>query len=79
MANSWDVALGEKLGIAPAQIMACGDQLNDITMLRQAGLGIAMGNAPDDVKQAADICVDRNDEDGAAKAIEQYALEPEGG
>ena len=67
------------LGIPMASVMALGDSGNDITMLRQAGLGIAMGNAPDDVKQTADICVDRNDEDGAAKAIEQYALEPDGG
>lgn len=62
------------LDIPMAAVMAMGDSGNDITMLEQAGLGVAMGNAPDFVRQAADVCVDRYDEDGAAKAIEQYAL-----
>ena len=55
-------------------VMALGDSGNDITMLQAAGLGIAMGNAPEDVKAAADLCTDSYDADGAAKAIEQYAL-----
>lgn len=54
--------------------MALGDSGNDIAMLRQAGLGVAMGNAPDFVKAAADVVTDRYDEDGAAKAIERWAL-----
>ena len=62
------------LGIAMAAVMAIGDSGNDITMLRQAGLGVAMGNAPEFVKEAADVCTDRYDADGAAKAIEQYVL-----
>lgn len=62
------------LDIPMAAVMALGDSGNDITMLQQVGLGVAMGNAPDFVKAAANICADRYDEDGAAKAIEQYAL-----
>ncbi len=62
------------LGIPMAAVMALGDSGNDITMLQQAGLGVAMGNAPEYVKEAADFCADRYDEDGAAKAIEQYVL-----
>lgn len=54
--------------------MALGDSGNDIAMLRRAGLGVAMGNAPDFVKAAADVVADRYDADGAAKAILQYAL-----
>lgn len=54
--------------------MALGDSGNDIAMLHRAGLGVAMGNAPDFVKEAADVVVDRFDEDGAAKAIERYVL-----
>ena len=54
--------------------MALGDSGNDIAMLRRAGLGVAMGNAPDFVKEAADWVTDRFDADGAAKAIERYAL-----
>jgi hydroxymethylpyrimidine pyrophosphatase-like HAD family hydrolase len=66
--------LCKSLQIPMEAVMALGDSGNDITMLRQAGLGVAMGNAPDFVKQAADVCTDSYDADGAAKAIEQYAL-----
>ncbi len=66
--------LCDRLQIPMDAVMALGDSGNDITMLRQAGLGIAMGNAPDFVKEVADVCTDSYDEDGAAKAIEQYAL-----
>ena len=66
--------LCDRLQIPMDAVMALGDSGNDITMLRQAGLGIAMGNAPDFVKQAADVCTAPYDEDGAAKAIEQYAF-----
>ena len=55
-------------------VMALGDSGNDETMLRQAGLGIAMGNAPDDIKLAADAVTETYENDGAAIAIERYAL-----
>lgn len=54
--------------------VALGDSGNDIAMLRRAGLGVAMGNAPEFVREAADVVVERFDEDGAAKAIERWAL-----
>lgn len=63
------------LGLSLSQVMAMGDSGNDITMLRQAGLGVAMGNAPDFVKQAADVVTESNENDGAAIAIERYVLE----
>lgn len=62
------------LNIPMSAVMALGDSGNDITMLQHAGLGVAMGNAPDFVKAAADVCTERYDEDGAAIAIERYAL-----
>ena len=62
------------LNIPVEATMALGDSGNDIAMLRRAGLGVAMGNAPDFVKEAADAVTDRFDEDGAAKAIERWAL-----
>lgn len=65
------------LDIPMAEVMALGDSGNDITMLQDAGLGVAMGNAPDYVKAAADVCAECCDADGAAKAIEQYALSEE--
>ena len=55
--------------------MTMGDSGNDISMLRAAGLGIAMGNAPEAVRAAADAVTARNDQDGAAIAIERYALD----
>lgn len=66
--------LGRLLGIRPGEIMTCGDGNNDLPMIRAAGLGVAMGNAIDEVKQAADYITCTNDEDGAAKAIERFAL-----
>ena len=62
------------LGIPPENAMSLGDSGNDETMLRMAGLGVAMGNAPDFVKAAADVVTDTNTNDGAAKAIEEYVL-----
>jgi hydroxymethylpyrimidine pyrophosphatase-like HAD family hydrolase len=67
-------ALGEKLGIVPAQIMACGDQLNDITMLRAVGFPVAMGNAVPEIKAAAAFVTRTNEEDGVAYAVERFVL-----
>lgn len=71
--------LGELLGIRPQEIMAFGDGDNDIRMLEKAGIGVAMGNALDNVKAAADYVTDTNDEEGVAKAIIKYALHKTGG
>ena len=54
------------------QMMAFGDGENDIDMLQKAGLGIAMGNALDTVKEAADACTCTNNEDGIYHAIIKY-------
>lgn len=66
--------LCEILGRDPGQVMALGDSGNDISMLHQAGLGVAMGNAPEFVKRHADVVTLTNEEDGAAIAIERYVL-----
>ncbi len=66
--------LCRQLDIPMSEVMALGDSGNDITMLRAAGWGVAMGNAPDAVKAAADACTESYDADGAAKAIERYVL-----
>jgi hypothetical protein len=57
-------------------IMAFGDSENDIEMLRASGFGIAMGNACERVKEAANAVTRRNTEDGVALAIETYILRP---
>ena len=67
-------ALSRILNIPVARMMALGDSGNDETMLRQAGLGVAMGNAPDYVKAFADVVTLPNTDDGAAVAIERYIL-----
>lgn len=66
--------LCEHLNVPLAQSMAVGDGGNDIEIIRTAGLGVAMGNAIDEIKALADVITDDNDHDGAAKAIEKYML-----
>ncbi len=68
------VELGKLLGIKREEIMACGDGDNDTEMLREVGLGVAMANGEEQVKKAADYITESNEEDGAAKAIEKFAL-----
>jgi len=60
--------------ISIKEIMTVGDNYNDIDMLESAGLGIAMGNAPDAVKVHATAITASNDKDGVAVAIEKYCL-----
>ncbi len=64
-------AILDAQGIPPAQVVAIGDDENDISMLRAAGLGIAMGNASYAVKSAAYLVAPSNDEDGVARVIDK--------
>ncbi|MCD7825972.1 MAG: Cof-type HAD-IIB family hydrolase [Clostridiaceae bacterium] len=64
--------LGELLGIARGQIMACGDARNDLDMICKAGVGVAMGNADPVLKESADFITKTNEENGVAYAIEKY-------
>ncbi|MCY8918645.1 phosphoglycolate phosphatase [Bacillus atrophaeus] len=66
--------VSEKLGFTMENVMAMGDSLNDIAMIEKAGVGIAMGNAQDTVKETADWVTDTNIEDGVAKAIRHWVL-----
>ena len=61
--------LATQWGIAEAEICAVGDDVNDIPMLRAAGLGVAMGNALPAVKAAADRIAPSHDEDGLAEVV----------
>ena len=63
-----------KMGVDPAVVMAMGDGENDLEMLRMVGLGVAMGNAHDSVKAAADVVVGINEAAGVAEAIERFVL-----
>lgn len=62
------------LGIPAASAIAVGDADNDLPMIREAGLGIAMGNANDHVLETAQVIVGTNDADGCAEAIDRFLL-----
>jgi 5-amino-6-(5-phospho-D-ribitylamino)uracil phosphatase len=62
------------LGISMESVMAVGDSLNDIAMITDAGLGIAMGNAQEAVKHAANDITGTNNENGVAQAIRKWVL-----
>jgi hydroxymethylpyrimidine pyrophosphatase-like HAD family hydrolase len=63
--------LSESLGIKRNEIVAIGDQLNDLDLLEYAGLGIAVANAEDALKEKADmVTIANNNEDAVSEAIE---------
>lgn len=64
------LSIAEQLGIAPESICAVGDDVNDLPMIRGAGIGIAMGNATPDVLAAADRIVAAHDDDGIGEVAE---------
>ncbi|HLR65638.1 Cof-type HAD-IIB family hydrolase [Virgibacillus alimentarius] len=64
----------QEIGITMDNVLAAGDSLNDIKMIQQAGIGVAMGNAQEAIKKAAAYVTDTNDQDGVAKAIKRFAL-----
>jgi Cof subfamily protein (haloacid dehalogenase superfamily) len=64
----------EHVGVAPEQAMAIGDAAPDLEMMKAVGIGMAVGNAPDDVKAQADVVGPGNLEDGVAWAIRKFAL-----
>ncbi|MFH5183768.1 HAD family hydrolase [Paenibacillus sp. TAB 01] len=63
-----------KCAATKQETIAIGDNYNDMDMLRYAGLGAAMGNAPDEVKAAADVVTLSNDRDGVKEFISRYCL-----
>jgi Cof subfamily protein (haloacid dehalogenase superfamily) len=65
------LALGKQLDVAPSEMVAIGDRENDVTMLRLAAFGIAMGNAPPAVQAEADWVTGTNNQDGVAVAIDK--------
>ncbi len=64
--------LADKLGINRNDIMCMGDRGNDIHMLKYAGIGVAMGNASEETKEAADFVTLSNEENGVAFAINKF-------
>ena len=68
-------ALCKHLNIRPEEVVAFGDGLNDIPMLKAAGLGCAMANAREEVRAQADLVAPSNREDGVAQVIMQLISE----
>ncbi|HTW94831.1 MAG TPA: HAD hydrolase family protein, partial [Tepidisphaeraceae bacterium] len=73
--NKWEGILhvARHHGIEPRQIIAIGDDVNDIHMIRHAGLGVAMGNARPEVRAAARLVIESNKDDGLAQFLEKLS------
>src|SRR5699024_12269056 len=70
LSNLW-----KKINITIDEVMAVGDSLNDFKMINEVGIGIAMGNAQEEILEIADYVTLTNREDGVAEAIKKYALD----
>jgi len=66
--------VAERVGVTLDEVVAIGDSWNDAPLLRAAGFAIAMGSAPDELKQLADAVVSDVESDGVAEALERYVL-----
>jgi hydroxymethylpyrimidine pyrophosphatase-like HAD family hydrolase len=81
--NKWQGVLhvARKHGIEPEQIVAIGDDVNDVPMIENAGLGVAMGNARPEVLAVAKRVIGTNKDEGLAEFLEelvaQHLVEPE--
>jgi Cof subfamily protein (haloacid dehalogenase superfamily) len=69
-------ALAQYLGLRTDQVATIGDMPNDVLMFRESGFSIAMGNASDAVKAQASAVTDTNRQDGFAKAVQRFLLQP---
>ena len=67
-------AILERLGISYEETMAIGDSSSDLEIIKACGVGVAMGNAPEEIKAAADDVTVPNTENGLARAFEKYLL-----
>ncbi|MGL4742040.1 MAG: Cof-type HAD-IIB family hydrolase [Sarcina sp.] len=67
--------LAEILGIKREEVICIGDSENDLSMIRYAGLGVAMGNALDIIKENADYITETNENAGVGKMIEKFVIE----
>lgn len=66
----------EILGLQPSNVMTIGDNFNDVEMLEYAGIGVAMGNAPEQVQAIARWVAPTVEQDGVAAAIEEFIFSP---
>ncbi len=64
----------DKIGVKRENTICCGDGFNDISMIKYAGVGVAMANAHAEVREAADFVTGSNDEDGLVTVIEKFIV-----
>lgn len=69
-------SLTRRLGLPGSQVATIGDMPNDVLMFAESGFSIAMGNASDAVKARASAVTDTNEDDGFAKAVRRFLLQP---
>ncbi len=67
-------SLCDKIGIDPSEVIAVGDEENDRHMIEFAGLGVAMGNARDSIKEIANHVTETNENHGVAKVISDFII-----
>lgn len=67
--------ISEIYGVDINETIALGDEMNDLSMIEAAGLGVAMANAREGLKEKADLIAPSNDEDGVARIIEEYCFD----
>jgi len=68
------VELANHYHLSLEEVLTMGDNFNDLPMLKKAGIGVAMGNAPQEVKDEAAVVTKDNNENGAGQAVETYVL-----
>lgn len=68
------VMIAGRLGVPLSRVMCIGDGLNDLSMIRVAGLGVAMGGGAPELRAAAGFVTARREEDGVAAAIDRFIL-----
>ena len=66
------IRLADELGVPREEIIAFGDQLNDVDMLESVGYGVAMANAEEEVKAVAERVTLPHDDDGVALVLEEF-------
>ena len=64
----------DKLGVNRDELIAFGDNYNDMTMIGYAGMGVAMGNGEPEIKKIANYVCKSNDEDGIAETLQKFVL-----
>ena len=72
-ANGIDL-LAKELGIKQSEVMAIGDEENDVSMIEYAGMGVVMENGNENLKKLAQFVTKSNQEDGVAHAVEKFVL-----